>query len=156
MGFAEVDVHCVASCVFCLFFMPLPASMPPRAPVRNVVRVDICPIRAWSFGAWALMGWVTNTNEYSIIITEKPNTIDSVQPMMKMSRACSSSAVWRFSGLRSDVLMVLGLLVVVGLWCRCLRLHRWVADSLGFPSWWGFGMGNGMSRHSRSQPATGR
>jgi hypothetical protein len=79
-----------------------------------------------------------------------------VQPMMKISRACSSSAEWRFSGLRSDVLMVLGLLVVVGLWCRFLRLHRLVADSLGFPSWWGFGMGSGMSRHSHSQPATGR
>jgi hypothetical protein len=134
VGFAEVDVHFVASCVFCLFFMPLPASMPPRAPVRNVVRVDICPMRAWSFGAWALMGWVTNTNEYSIIITEKPNTMDRVQPMMKISRACSSSAVCRFSGLRSDVLMVLGLLVVLGLWCRCLTLHRLGACSLVFPS----------------------
>ena len=47
-----------------------------------------------------------------MIMTEKPNTIDRVQPMMKMSRACSSSAECRFSGLRNDVLMVLGLLVV--------------------------------------------
>jgi hypothetical protein len=125
-------------------------------PVRNVVRVDICPMRAWSFGAWALIGWVTNTNEYSMIMTEKPNTIDSVQPMMKISRACSSSAECRFSGLRNDVLMVLGLLVVLGLWCKCLRLHRLVADSLGFPSWWGFGMDNGMSRHSHSQPTARR
>jgi hypothetical protein len=79
-----------------------------------------------------------------------------VQPMMKISRACSSSAVWRFSGLRSDVLMVLGLLVVLGLWCRCLRLHILGVCSLGFPSWWGFGMGSGMSRHSHSQPVATR
>jgi hypothetical protein len=113
-------------------------------------------MRAWSLGAWALMGCVTKTNEYSIIMTENPNTIDRVQPMMKISRACSSSAVCRFSGLRSDVLMVLGLLVGLGLWCRCLRLHRLGAGSLGFPSWWGFGMGNDMSRHSHSQPEAGR
>jgi hypothetical protein len=31
-----------------------------------------------------------------------------------------------------------------------------VADSLVFPSWWGFGMGSGMSRHSHSQPVARR
>jgi hypothetical protein len=73
-----------------------------------------------------------------------------VQPMMKMSLACSSSAVWRFSGLRNDGVMVLGLLVVLGLWCRCLRLHISGADSLGCPSWWGFDMGSDRSRHIRN------
>jgi len=91
-----------------------------------------------------------------MIMTENPNTIDSVQPMMKISRACSSSAECRFSGLRNDGVMVLGLLVVLGLWCRCLRLHRLVADSLACPSWLGFGMGSGMSRHSHSQPEARR
>jgi hypothetical protein len=91
-----------------------------------------------------------------MIMTENPNTIDRVQPMMKISRACSSSAVCRFSGLRSDGVMVLGLLVVVGLWCRFLRLHKLGVCSLGFPSWWGFGMGSGKTRHSHSQPKVRR
>jgi hypothetical protein len=132
-----------------LFFIPFPASIPPKAPVKNVVSVDICEMRAWSFGAWLPMGCVTNTKEYSIIMTENPNTSDRVQPITKMSRACSSSAVCRLSGCRS-VVMGLKLWVVVGLWCRCRWLHRLVAGSLVFPSWWGLGMGTDRSRRIRS------
>jgi hypothetical protein len=73
-----------------------------------------------------------------------------VQPMMKISRAWSSSALWRFSGWRSDAVMVLGLLVVLGLWCRFRLLHRLAADSWDHPSSPGLGMGIGNFRHNRS------
>jgi hypothetical protein len=73
-----------------------------------------------------------------------------VQPMMKMSRAWSSSALWRFSGLRNDAVIVLGLRWVVGLLCRFQKLHRLAADSWDHPSSPGPDMGSGSFRHTHS------
>jgi hypothetical protein len=79
-------------------FNPLPASTPPRDPVKKIESVLRRSMKAASFGACAEIGCVTKISAYVMPIVTIRKTIASVDPMIKISCACTSSGLRRRCG----------------------------------------------------------